>query len=42
MDIKFNKNENHNKLLVSDLRQRFAKVKLGGVIFFCFKLTALY
>ena len=30
MDIKFNKNEDHNKLLVSDLRQRFAKVKLGG------------
>ncbi|HEA28790.1 MAG TPA: acyl-CoA carboxylase subunit beta [Leeuwenhoekiella sp.] len=30
MDIKFNKNEDHNKLAVSDLRQRFAKVKLGG------------
>ena len=30
MDINFNKNEDHNKLLVSDLRQRFAKVKLGG------------
>ncbi len=30
MDITFNKNEDHNKLLVSDLRQRFAKVKLGG------------
>ncbi len=30
MDIKFNKNEDHNKLLVSDLRSRFAKVKLGG------------
>ncbi|MDT7832977.1 carboxyl transferase domain-containing protein [Flavobacteriaceae bacterium S356] len=30
MDIKFNKNEDHNKLLVSDLRRRFAKVKLGG------------
>jgi len=30
MDIKFNKNEDHNKLLVSDLRKRFAKVKLGG------------
>jgi len=30
MDIKFNKNEDHNKLLTSDLRSRFAKVKLGG------------
>ena len=30
MDIKFNKNEDHNKLLVSDLKRRFAKVKLGG------------
>ena len=30
MDIKFNKNEDHNKLLVSDLRSKFAKVKLGG------------
>lgn len=30
MDLNFNKNEDHNKLLVSDLRQRFAKVKLGG------------
>jgi len=30
MDINFNKNEDHNKLLVSDLRQKFAKVKLGG------------
>lgn len=30
MDIKFNKNEDYNKLLVSDLRKRFAKVKLGG------------
>ena len=30
MDIKFNKNEDHNKLLVSDLKKRFAKVKLGG------------
>ncbi|PKG43388.1 acyl-CoA carboxylase subunit beta [Psychroflexus sp. MES1-P1E] len=30
MDIKFNKNEDHNKLLVSDLRNRFAKVSLGG------------
>jgi 3-methylcrotonyl-CoA carboxylase beta subunit len=30
MDIKFNKNEDHNKLLLSDLKRRFAKVKLGG------------
>ena len=30
MDLNFNKNEDHNKLLVSDLRSRFAKVKLGG------------
>ncbi|WP_369049281.1 acyl-CoA carboxylase subunit beta [Tenacibaculum sp. UWU-22] len=30
MNIDFNKNEDYNKLLVSDLRQRFAKVKLGG------------
>ncbi len=30
MDINFNKNEDHNKLLLSELRQRFAKVKLGG------------
>ena len=30
MDINFNKNEDYNKLLASDLRQRFAKVKLGG------------
>ncbi|RZN82698.1 MAG: acyl-CoA carboxylase subunit beta [Winogradskyella sp.] len=30
MDIKFNKNEDHNKLLVSELKKRFAKVKLGG------------
>ncbi len=30
MDINFNKNEDHNKLLLSDLRHRFAKVKLGG------------
>ena len=29
MDINFNKNEDHNKLLLSDLRQRFAQVKLG-------------
>ncbi len=30
MDINFNKNEDFNKLLVSDLRKRFARVKLGG------------
>jgi 3-methylcrotonyl-CoA carboxylase beta subunit len=30
MDLNFNKNEDHNKLLVSDMKQRFAQVKLGG------------
>ena len=30
MDINFNKNEDYNKLLLSDLKQRFVKVKLGG------------
>ena len=30
MDINFNKNEDYNKLLLSDLRKRFVKVKLGG------------
>ncbi|MGH1384266.1 acyl-CoA carboxylase subunit beta [Kordia sp.] len=30
MDINFNKNEDHNRLLASDLRQRLAKVALGG------------
>ena len=30
MDIKFNKNEDHNKLLLSDLKKRLAQVKLGG------------
>ena len=30
MDINFNKNEDHNKLLLTQLKQRFAKVKLGG------------
>jgi acetyl-CoA carboxylase carboxyltransferase component len=30
MDINFNKNEDFNKLLVTNLRKRFAKVKLGG------------
>ena len=28
MDINFNKNEDHNKLLVSEMLQKFAKVKL--------------
>ena len=30
MDINFNKNEDHNKLLLSDLKRRLAQVKLGG------------
>jgi 3-methylcrotonyl-CoA carboxylase beta subunit len=30
MDLNFNKNEDYNKLLSSDLRKRFVKVKLGG------------
>ena len=30
MDINFNKNEDHNKLLLSELSKRLAKVKLGG------------
>ncbi|MGM0636279.1 MAG: acyl-CoA carboxylase subunit beta [Bacteroidota bacterium] len=30
MDIKFNKNEDHNKLLVSDLKSKLKKVYLGG------------
>jgi len=30
MDINFNKNEDHNKLLVSDLKKRVAQIKLGG------------
>lgn len=30
MDINFNKNEDHNKLLLSDLKNRFAQVKSGG------------
>lgn len=30
MDINFNKNEDHNKLLVSELRKRLTQVKLGG------------
>ena len=30
MDITFNKNEDHNKLMLSDLRRRLAQIKLGG------------
>ena len=30
MDINFNKNEDHNKLLVAELKKRLVKVKLGG------------
>jgi 3-methylcrotonyl-CoA carboxylase beta subunit len=30
MDLNFNKNEDHNKLLLTELKQRLAKVKLGG------------
>ncbi len=30
MDLNFNKNEDHNKLLVSNLKNRLAKIKLGG------------
>ncbi len=30
MDIKFNKNEDHNKLKLSDLRKNLSRVKLGG------------
>ncbi|APY00424.1 acetyl-CoA carboxylase carboxyltransferase component [Lacinutrix venerupis] len=30
MDINFNKNEDYNKLLLSNLRSKFAQVKLGG------------
>lgn len=30
MDINFNKNEDHNKLLLSEMKQKLAKVKLGG------------
>nr|MBF6608536.1 acyl-CoA carboxylase subunit beta [Flavobacterium sp.] len=30
MDINFNKNEDHNKLLLSELKNRRATVKLGG------------
>ena len=30
MDLNFNKNEDHNKLLLATLRQKFTIVKLGG------------
>ena len=30
MDLKFNKNEDHNKLKVSELKERLAIVKKGG------------
>lgn len=30
MDIRFNKNEDYNKLMVSELKKRLVKVKLGG------------
>jgi acetyl-CoA carboxylase carboxyltransferase component len=30
MDLNFNKNEDYNKLLVSDMNQKFAKIKKGG------------
>ena len=30
MDLNFNKNDDHNKLFLSVLKHRFAKVKLGG------------
>ncbi len=30
MDINFNKNEDHNKLLLSELNKKFRKVSLGG------------
>ncbi len=30
MDINFYKNEDHNKLLITNLKQKFAKIKLGG------------
>ncbi len=30
MDLNFNQNEDHNKLLLSELKKRFAQVKLGG------------
>ncbi len=30
MDLNFNKNEDHNKLLLSDLKRKYAEIKLGG------------
>jgi hypothetical protein len=30
MDLNFNKNEDYNKLLVTDLKKRLAQVRLGG------------
>ncbi len=30
MDINFNKNEDHNKILLSDLKHKLVRVKLGG------------
>ncbi len=30
MNIEFNKNEDHNKMLVSDLRKKLSRIKLGG------------
>ncbi|NNM22392.1 MAG: acyl-CoA carboxylase subunit beta [Flavobacteriaceae bacterium] len=30
MDINFNKNEDHNKLLLSELRRKLAQIKMGG------------
>jgi 3-methylcrotonyl-CoA carboxylase beta subunit len=30
MDLNFNKNEDHNKLLLSELRKNLARIKLGG------------
>ena len=30
MNVNFNKNEDYNKLLVSELTKHFAKIKLGG------------
>ena len=30
MDLNFNTNEDHNKLLVSELRKKLGEVKLGG------------
>ena len=30
MNLNFNKNEDHNKLLVTDLNKRLSQIKLGG------------